>query len=48
MVSKEMREFGSLFQELDAKVYRKIAGDLASKQIDMGITIEIERKKENG
>ena len=48
MVSKEMREFGSLVQELDAKVYRKIAGDLASKQIDMGITIEIERKKKEG
>lgn len=48
MVSKEMKEHGSLVQDLDAKVYRKIAGELASKQIAMGITIEIERKKKDG
>ncbi len=48
MVSKKMEECGSIVQELDAEVYRKIAGALASKQLEMEIMIEIERKKRGG
>lgn len=48
MVSKEMREEGSLIRDLDARDYRKIAGALASKQLATGILIEIERKKVEG
>ena len=45
MVSRKMLEQGQLVQELDAKIYRKIAGQLSSKQIAMKIVIEIQRKK---
>ncbi len=45
MVSKKMMEQGSIVQELDAEVYRKIVGALASKQVEMETTIEIQRKK---
>ena len=48
MVSKKMMEQGSIVQELDAEVYRKIAGALASKQFELDTTIEIERKKREG
>lgn len=48
MVSKKMMEQGSIVQELDAEVYRKIAGALASKQFELETTIEIERKKREG
>lgn len=48
MVSKKMMEQGSIAQELDAEVYRKIAGALASKQLEMETRIEIERKKREG
>ena len=48
MVSKKMMEQGSLVQELDAELYRKIVGALASKQVELETTIEIERKKREG
>ena len=48
MVSKKMMEQGSIVQELDAEVYRKIAGALASKQFELDTTIEIQRKKREG
>ncbi len=48
MVSKNMMEQGSIVQELDAEVYRMIAGALASKQLEMETTIEIQRKKREG
>lgn len=48
MVSKKMAEQGSIVHELDAEVYRKIAGALASKQFELETTIEIERKKREG
>ncbi len=38
-------EQGSLVHELDAEVYRQIVGALASKQMEMETTIEIQRKK---
>ncbi len=48
MVSKNMMEQGSLVQELDAELYRKIVGALASKQVELETTIEIQRKKREG
>ena len=41
-------EQGSIVQELDAEVYRKIAGALASKQFELDTLIEIQRKKIEG
>lgn len=43
-----MIEKGQLVQELDAKVYRKIAGVLRNKQTQIGVNIEIQRKKKQG
>jgi len=43
-----MMQQGSIVQELDAEVYREIAGALASRQFELETTIEIQRKKREG